>query len=64
MTIDEFYYQEYDNLTKKAKQEKLKKIFDFIIKDPDAHLGIIDDFMSTLTGLEADDYFGTEGFKL
>ena len=64
MTIDEFYYQEYDNLTKKAKQEKLKKIFDYITEDPDTHLGIIDEIMNTLIVFESDDYFGTEGFKL
>lgn len=63
MNIREFN-EEYDNLIKTRRQEGLKKIFDYILKDIDDNYGLITDILPIFTEAESEDYFGTEGLDV
>lgn len=56
------FYDEWDDLSKERKRRFLTKLFSVFIDDPNEHEKVIWDILSDLIDLEADDYFGTEGF--
>lgn len=62
MNLDEFAY-EYSDLSEESRKRKLKKFFDYLVNDLDGNEGFIMEMLVTAGAYEADDYFGTEGFK-
>jgi len=63
MTIDEFTY-EYDALTKSRQSSGLQNLFDYILNDLEGNYHIIQELLDVCVGLEADDFFGTEGANI
>lgn len=62
MNIQDFI-TEWDNLSRERKSRFLSKLFVKISDNPDKHEELLmGDLLPILNDLEADDYFGTEGF--
>lgn len=63
MTIDDFAY-EYKGLTKERQLEGFRKLFDYLLSDIEEHHGLLMAMLGCAGAEEADDYFGTEGFRI
>ena len=63
MTLNDFA-NEYDNFIPEVQQAKLRKFFEYILNDIEANYHLIGEILDIAMSLEADDYFGTEGFNL
>lgn len=62
MNIQNFI-DEWDDLSKERKRRFLSKLFVQLVDNPDKHEDLLmGDILPVLNDLEADDYFGTEGF--
>ena len=63
MTIDEFAYEWFD-LSTERKTKGLKKLFDHLLANVEDHSELIQEILGCALAVEAEDYFGTEGFKM
>lgn len=58
------FEEEYHNLSRTRKQEGLEVLFTELHDNVDRHQDFIKAILSDAVDLEADDYFGTEGFNV
>lgn len=63
MTIDEFAV-EFDGLTKARQISGLDNLFKLILNDVENYYHVVQEILDVCVGLEADDYFGTEGANI
>lgn len=58
------FAEEYHNLSRTRKQEGLEVLFTELHDNVDRYQDFIEEILSDAVLLEADDYFGTEGFNV